>query len=140
MWTHIVGVLYVDTGMRDKNIADTVKHMLERAPKITGSEGDADVFVNVLSGCSIWTNCDCEGCQYGCTIKHFDDGFECDAPEDFKCPDGEYQSRVVITVVGDLRDRTRERTLAEWDAFARFVEAKNGCGFWIRNQAYHITT
>ena len=34
------------------------KKVLEKAPKVTGSERDLDVFVNAISGYSSWTSCD----------------------------------------------------------------------------------
>jgi len=47
-WTHIVAILEVDTYIEDKNIKQIVENKLIKAPKITGSEGCADVFVNVF--------------------------------------------------------------------------------------------
>lgn len=140
MWTHILGSLYVDTFIGRKDIVHVVKEMLKDAPKITGSERDADVIVSVKPGYNIHTTRDCISCQYGGTITHFDDGFECGAPEGFECPDGEYQSSVIITVIGDLRDRTRDRTTDEWNAFVKFIRegVRDGMGFWIRNETCSI--
>jgi len=138
MWTHIVAAIDVDTYIEDKNIKSIVEKMLENAPKITGSEGNADVFVNVLSGYNSWTNCDCAHCEYGNTIQHLNEGgFKCDADWDYQCPEGEYQSRVVITVVGDLRDRRKQQTHKEWNAFNNYVAKKirGKKGFEIRNCA-----
>ena len=44
--------------------------MLEDAPKITGSEGNAEIFVNVLRGHNIFMSCDCNSCEYKDTIVH----------------------------------------------------------------------
>jgi len=82
---------------------------------------------------------DCLACQYKDTRKLYDDGFECDAPEGYKCPHGEYQTRVVITVIGDLRDRMRQRTRDEWYAFKKYIEKSiNNDGFTIRNCSCNI--
>lgn len=134
-WTHIVAAIDVDTYKTSNTIKKDVEKMLEDAPKITGSEGPADVFVNVLSGYNHWTSCDCDRCEYGKTVRYLDEGgFECDAARDYKCPPGEYQTRVVITVIGDLRDRMKDTTKEEWKAFKKYIEKQiNGNGFGIRN-------
>jgi len=105
--------------------------------KITGSEGNADVFVNVLSGHNIWTNCDCRSCEYERTIiYHTEGGYSCDAEEGYKCPEGTYQTRVVITVLGDLRDREKEQTKREYKDFYNYV--KKECDFYVRNKTVKI--
>ena len=60
-WTHIVAAIDVDTYISSKTIKSDVEELLKGAPAITGSEGNADIFVNVLSGTNISTNRDC-GC------------------------------------------------------------------------------
>lgn len=102
-WTHIVAAIDVDTFIASKTIKSDVEKLLEDAPEITGSEGPADVFVNVLHGYNVY------------------------ASED-------YQTRVVITVIGDLRDKTGKATEKEWIEFNKFIETQiNGDGWWIRN-------
>ena len=135
-WTHIVGVLYVDTYIEDADIKTRIEKLLADAPLITGSEQDADVYVNVPAGHNIHTSIDCASCIYKDTIRHYPDGFECDAPEHYDCPTGEYQTRVVITVMGDLRDRMRSETKKEWNAFHRYI-AKT-LGFTIRQATCRI--
>lgn len=136
LWTHIVATLHVDTSIESKGIEALVRERLEDAPRITGSEGDADVFVNVISGHNIWVGCDCQRCEYGHTVKGLDTGgFTCESPAGYDCPSGTYQSMVVITVVGDLRDRMRDDTKAEWFAFKKFVEKEIG---YIRNFTWKI--
>ena len=130
-WTHIIGVLHVDTYIEHDNIAEYVEDILKNAPKITGSEGDADIFVNQQSGYCIFTSCDCNRCEYKDTIQFVDTGgFVCEAPDDYKCPSGKYQTRVVITVCGDLRDRMQSETKKEWNAFHQYLAKE--CGFGIR--------
>ena len=48
-WTHIVASIDVNTHIECDTLKRDVKKMLKAAPKITGSEGDAEVFVNVRS-------------------------------------------------------------------------------------------
>lgn len=87
-------------------------------------------------------------CEYKNTIKHLDEGrFQCGADENYECPEGEYQSRVVITVVGDLRDRMKQETHMEWNAFNNCIAKKirgkscfdiKNCSCRIRGwQLYH---
>ena len=121
MWTHIVASIDVDTFKESHTIKEDVEKMLEDAPKITGSEGPADVFVNVLSGYTIST--------YN----------ENDEKEKF-------QTRVVITVIGDLRDRTKAQTEKEWNDFKNFIgiepelydEDREGLNLEIRNCSCEI--
>ena len=108
-WTHIIASIDVDTYHNDKDIKGYVENILANAPKITGSEGPADVFVNVKSG---WNH------------STWDE--EANERE-------RYQTRVVITVLGDLRDRERWRTRDEWYAFRDYVKARVGYGYDFRN-------
>jgi hypothetical protein len=136
-WTHIIAAIDIDTYHQDKDIKSYVENILANAPKITGSEGPADVFVNVKSGHNHWTSCDCNSCEFKDTIISYSEeeggGWSCGAPNGFTCPEGEYQTRVVITVLGDLRDRERWRTRDEWYAFREYVKARIGCGYDFRN-------
>lgn len=112
-WTHIVAAIDVDTFMENHNIKHDVIELLKYAPKITGSEVDAEVFVNVLGGHN---------------ISSWHDGIH-----------EEFQTRVVITVVGDLRDRARKITEKEWNEFKEFIETKvDKEGWWIRNCSCNI--
>lgn len=97
-WTHITGAMYVDT-FRELDRAELQAHVegiLEKAPRITGSEANVQFFVNVLGG-------------YSTCI------FDPDINEDIL-----YQTDVVITIVGDLRDRDKLETLAETKAFIEY--------------------
>ena len=115
MWTHIVASIDVDTFKESHTIKKDVEKMLKNAPKITGSEGPADVFVNVLSGY---------------TISSYENGKK-----------EKFQTRVVITVIGDLRDRTKDQTEKEWNDFKNFIgiepefydENRKGLNLEIRN-------
>ena len=123
-WTHIVASLYIDTSIEDHEIEKTTEKMLKKAPRITGSEGDADIFVNKLSGHNIWTGFDCTICQYKETAKITGEGLVCGCPDDFHCPSGEYQTCVVITIAGDLRDRQKKQTQKEYQRFKKYVIKK----------------
>lgn len=140
LWTHIVAAIDADTFKESKDLKSEVEKFLENAPKITGSEGNATVFVNVLPGHNVWTSADCRVCEYGNTIVCCEEGgFQCDAPEGYRCPEGEYQTRVVVTVQGDLRDREFDETLEEWKCFKDYIDNKlNGTGYFIQNCTFNI--
>lgn len=136
-WTHIVATIDVETYKEDNNIKTIVEDMLKDAPKITGSERNADIFVNVYSGHNMWMGADCEHCEYKDTIQHLESGgFICDAIEGYKCPEGEYQTRVIITVAGNLRDRMKEQTKREYQEFIQYI--KNTLNFDIENSTIKI--
>lgn len=132
-WTHIVAVMHVETYAERVNIEQYVRDLLKEAPEITGSEGPASVFVNAVDGHNIWTSRACDICPW----KDSDDGDgNCAAPDDFDCPSGAFQSRVVITVCGDLRDRMKAETHKEWKAFQKYIFKTLGFGY--RNVACSI--
>lgn len=93
-WTHIVGALYVETGELHKNIKKYVKKQLKDAPKIRGSERDADIFINELNGRNVWTS------------------------------KGDYQTCVCISIIGDLRDADMKSTEKELNDFIYFIKQK----------------
>ena len=140
MWTHITACMSVETGIVAKKpeLKKQVKEYLDKAPKITGSEGPADVFVNIQGGYSFYTSCDCDRCKYKDSIieRKDEDGNDymmCSAPDKHDCS-AEYQTRVVISVQGDLRDRVKEETEKEFEEFKKYVE-KLG---YIRDYAVNI--
>ena len=46
-WSHITACIYVETEIQDENIKEILEEILRQAPKITGSEGNAEVYVNI---------------------------------------------------------------------------------------------
>jgi hypothetical protein len=135
-WTHITACLSVETGALDHDIVDRVRGYIALGPKITGSEQDADIFVNLPSGFNFYTSCDCQNCKYKDTIKWIGKGeFECDRPfEDERCPEGEYQTCVVISIQGDLRDRTIAETDEEFNTFFEYITKK----YHVRDYSINI--
>ena len=102
-WTHITACLSVDTDIKKlkPQLKTEIKNILKDAPKITGSEADADIFINIPSG-------------YNCSLHYVNDtGKRC-----FE----EYQTCVVISIQGDLRDRTKRQTKKEFEAFKNYIE------------------
>lgn len=137
-WTHIVATIHVDTHKETDNLKDYIENALKYAPAITGSERNASVFINIPQGSNVSTNQDCDHCVYRDTIKYEADGihFTCDLPKGFECPTGEYQTCAVITVCGDLRDRTRDITKDEYKRFRKHLHKE--LGFSILNHTAKI--
>lgn len=98
-WTHITGTLYIETYKERKNIKKYAEKILKNAPKITGSESDTDIFVNSLSGYNV-------------------SSWKKDKNGDFL----KYQTRVCITLAGDLRDREINQTEEEFNEFIKFIK------------------
>lgn len=139
-WTHITACLSVETGLIAKKpeLKRLVKQYIKDAPKITGSEENATLYVNVQSSYNFFMSRDCEHCKYKATIKEFqdengDDVFECDGPEKHDCS-AHYQSCVVISIQGDLRDRLRDQTQREFNNFLEYIEKK----YYVRDYALNI--
>lgn len=138
-WTHITACLSVETNIiaKKSDLRKQVKTFLKNAPKITGSERNADVFVNIQSGYTWFISHDCEHCKYKETLRTVtidgEEGQECDAPDNYNCS-GEYQSCVVISIQGDLRDREFNRTKEEFENFLEYVKDK----FHVRDYTYNI--
>ena len=140
MWTHITACMSVETGIVAKKpvLKKQVKEYLKSAPEITGSEGPADIFVNIQGGYSFYTSRDCDRCKYKDSIielkdENGNDYMMCSAPDKHDCS-AEYQTRVVISVQGDLRDRVKEETEKEFEEFKKYIE-KLG---YIRDYAVNI--
>ena len=138
-WTHITACLSVETNIiaKKSDLRKQVKAFFFFFFKITGSERNADVFVNVQSGFNWFVSHDCEHCKYKKTLRTItidgEEGQECDAPNNYDCS-GEYQSCVVISIQGDLRDREFNRTKEEFEKFLEYVKDK----FQVRDYTYNI--
>lgn len=126
-WTHITGCISIDTfkTMKRSNLKSEIKRCMKKAPKITGSEKNAEIFVNIPSGSSFWTSHDCDHCKYKDTSRtvteNGEEYEECDGPTNYDCS-GEYQTRAVISIQGDLRDRMKDETEEEFNAFLEYVK------------------
>jgi hypothetical protein len=136
-WTYIVSTIDIDTNIEDINIKERVLEILKDAPKITGSERNADVFVNILSGHNVSIGCDCEHCKNKESIINYENGsFSCEREDNFICPEAEYQTRVIITIAGSLRDRVKEETKEEYKKFIKFIKSQPD--FYIMNKTVSI--
>jgi hypothetical protein len=112
LWTYVIGSICVDT--HSDNAVEKVKNFLDIAPKITGSERDVDIFLNQPIG-------------YNC--------YESDFDKNGIFIEHEYESRVVITLFGTLRDRQKQQTQEEVLNFMQYL-MKN---FDIEYQSITVT-
>ena len=123
-WTHIAACIYLDTDIRDVKIKEVMEQILRDAPQITGSEGNADIFVNPLSGHNMYISCDCGHCPFGHTRKKVKNGFTCQAPKEYECKEAEFQTSVALTIIGNLRDRFKDQTKEEYSALLKWLKAR----------------
>lgn len=109
-WTHITACLSVDTCIENKkHIKKRIIDYINKAPKITGSEEDAEVYVNLQRGYNI------------STWKKFGD-------------DAHRQSCIIISIQGDLRDKDGETTREEFVAFLNYIRKE----YIIRDYSINI--
>lgn len=141
-WVHITACLSVDTflGKEASELKQTVEKLLEKAPKITGSEGPADVFVNIQSGWNLSTwDYDCAHCKYKDTkhkvTENGKEWEECDGPDEHDCF-GHFQTCIVISIQGDLRDKTKKATENEFNRFLKYISKR--CKWWLRDYSVNI--
>lgn len=141
MWTHITACLSVETGMLMKRpkLKSYVQEYLKKAPKITGSEEDATVYVNIQNGYNCYLSRDCKHCKYQdelIDVKGVDDKQDyciCNHASRKNC-ERNYQTCIVISIQGDLRDKTPEETKEEFEAFKKYVSTFG----YIRDYAINI--
>lgn len=136
-WTHITSCISLDTNIEESRteLRKQMKKHLKDAPKITGSEKNASVFINIPEGHNVYTTADCDHCPYKDSIKWIKRGeFECTHPDDYECKEGRFQTSVVISIQGDLRDRMVAQTQEEFDAFLKYLDER----FYIRDYSINI--
>lgn len=111
LWTHVTGAIYVNMySQSNEQTLNHARHMLANAPKVTGSEGDMQTYVNILNGYS---------------YVEFDNGIK-----------RKWQTGVIISLVGDLRDRTIEKTNQELKTFLDYIK-DNQC--FMRSLSVSVT-
>lgn len=100
-WTYVNGVIEVDTYARSTPEAlYKVQTAINHLPRITGSEGDVEFYVNIKHGYCMSSNAD----EFG----QFSNLYNNREWNSF-----ETQSRIVITISDELRDRYFDETLKE---------------------------
>lgn len=127
MWTHVVGSFYIETYTEIEDLKSHIEEQLKLAPKITGSESNADIFVNPLSGYNTFVSPDCSKCVYKkpVTLSTTTLYIQCDIEKRHHCPEGKYQTCAAITIVGDLRDKDVKTTMSEIESFIDYLNSLN---------------
>lgn len=97
LWIHVIGAIYVNMyAQSNEQTLNHARHMLANAPKVTGSEGDMQTYVNILNGYN---------------YVEFENGTK-----------RKWQTGVIISLVGDLRDRTIDKTKQELETFLDYIK------------------
>ena len=92
-WSYVDGIINVDVyGNSQKECDKNIEEIVKKLPCISGSEGNADIYTNVHSGCN-----------------HY---------ENFKS----WQSGYTLTIHGSLRDRFINNTYTEVEALVKFIQ------------------
>ena len=141
-WTHITACLSVDTNfeLTKPKLKTYVQEILKHAPIIKGSEANADVYVNIPSGYNFYKSIDCNTCKYKDDLIQVRDSKTnelakiCFHKSNSNCS-RKYQTMVIISIQGDLRDTYFKDTQACFDKFKNYVEKNVG---YIRDYAVNI--
>ena len=106
-WTYIHGSILVDVpGRSQPEIQYIISSILEHLPRVTGSEGDMEVYLQRRDGHNCSSSCD----EYGNRTNNLKDWYG------YKSRDGvlSTQSEYIITVRAGLRDRVFKQTRTEF--------------------------
>ena len=119
-WSYVLGTIkVVGVGRTDEEMEFMLKTTLNHLPRVTGSEGDMQVFLNKSNSIICRTFSD----EFG-NKSNLSKSFET-------------HDMFLITVYGSLRDRDFERTLREFSKwFYRLASRTNICDYCIHIQCY----
>ena len=98
-WTHINGTIAISAiGRTQHEMRYIIESVLEHLPDVTGSEENMSTYVIQANGYNEWSSHN----EFGIHVPHRDN----------KC-----QSKYLLVVDGDLRDRLFDQTLREFTKF-----------------------
>lgn len=107
-WTHIRGVVEVDVrGRTQAEIRYILETVLDHLPRVTGSEGDMNVYISQEAGFSCSSSLD----EFGHPTNNLRDMYGNKSQRNGWL---ETQSQYMLTIEGDLRDRGFEQTKREF--------------------------
>ena len=107
-WTHIKGVVEVDVGGRTQaEVRYVLESVLDHLPRVTGSEGDMNVYVAQELGDNYSSSCD----EFGMRTNNLKD---CYGDKTYKHGFLSLQSKYMLTIDADLRDRGFVQTKREF--------------------------
>lgn len=110
VWVRTLAVYEIDTWRGTNKIKSIVRSTMKSAPQITGSDGNANIFINFPPGYDY--------------IRYATDG------RLFK-----YQTRFYITIIGDLRNCHKAGVRENLDQFEKFIISQ---GWEIRRKSIEI--
>lgn len=101
-WTHVRGIIELETfGRTSAESIFRAQTVIDHLPRITGSEGPVDYYLNLVKGYNVSGNCD-EFMNHS-NLYNPDSYFRTI----------EHQTKMLLTINGDLRDRYIEDTIKE---------------------------
>lgn len=107
-WTHIKGVVEVDVGGRTQaEVRYILESVLDHLPRVTGSEGDMNVYITQESGENMSCSCD----EFGMRTNNLKDFY---GDKTYKHGFLRLQSKYMLTIDADLRDREFGETKREF--------------------------
>lgn len=130
-WTHIKGVVEVEVpGRTQAEIRYVLESVLDHLPRVTGSEGDMNVYISQRAGYNRSSSLD----EFGLKTNNLKDDYG------FKTRNRgwlETQSMYMLTVDGDLRDREFEETKREFMKWlCRLAKRLNVCSVVVKIRDY----
>ena len=106
-WTYIQGSIIVDVrGRSQPEKQYIISSILEHLPRVTGSEGDMEVYLQQRAGENCSSSCD----EYGYRTNNLKDWYGSKTRSGMLSTQSEY----IITVRAGLRDRVFEQTRTEF--------------------------
>jgi len=107
-WTHVMGTIEVDVrGRTQAEIRYILETVLDHLPRVTGSEGDMNVYITQEAG----FNCSSSLDEFGLATNNLRDMYGNKSQKNGWL---ETQSLYMLTLDGNLRDRGFERTKREF--------------------------
>lgn len=89
---NIIGAIYIDTFKELDRV--------ELEEELSALKLPFNIIVSIAKETDLWMSQDCDRCPYS-----FGDEEElCNAPLDFKCPEGEYSTSAIVTLYGGIED------------------------------------
>ena len=123
-WTYIRAIVDITIFNPIQCDMDFINEMMELAPKITGSEGNAQV--TVIRKNQSHTESSCEFCPFRKSIRWQDAShFSCLPVEGYQCKFTEYYDSYSIIIIGNLRDKFKEETKKEFNEFKHWISTSS---------------
>lgn len=127
MNTHkIIVNIYTESYDKTMDVDIITDKIKKEAPKITGSNGNANIFVNSFNCCNLFPHQHCLKCPHIDKVVNVVHGeIVCNHPRDFVCPEIEHKT-VRVSILVHLQGRTIQQTRQEYLKFIKWVKDNLG--------------